>query len=85
MVGVAPELRRSGLAQQLYEKFFTLAISQQCRTVRAITAPVNQRSIAFHRQMGFALELGDGEAEGVPVVLDHAGPEQARVCFLRQL
>ncbi|MCA0355184.1 MAG: GNAT family N-acetyltransferase [Chloroflexi bacterium] len=85
MVGVAPELRRTGLAQQLYEKFFTLAISQQCRTVRAITAPVNQRSIAFHRRMGFGLELGDGEAEGVPVVLDHAGPQQARVCFLRQL
>ncbi len=85
MVGVAPALRGTGLAQQLYEKFFTLAISQQCRTVRAITAPVNQRSIAFHQRMGFELEVGDGEVAGLPVVLDHAGPAQARVCFLRWL
>ena len=41
--------------------------------VRAVTAPVNTGSIAFHTALGFSLLPGDDEVDGVPVTLDQ-GP-----------
>ncbi|MEV0620744.1 N-acetyltransferase [Nonomuraea sp. NPDC050404] len=52
-VGVHPGERKSGLARTMYERFFDLAREDGRRVVRAITAPVNETSIAFHRRMGF--------------------------------
>jgi ribosomal protein S18 acetylase RimI-like enzyme len=54
-VGVAPAYRRTGLARAMYEWFFTVAVQRDRRVVRAITSPVNEASIAFHRRMGFAV------------------------------
>ena len=53
--------------------------------VRAVTAPVNHDSIKFHRQMGFAIEPGDGEVNGVPVATGYDGEEQDRVRFIKHL
>src|SRR4051812_28713364 len=52
-VGVRPDLRTNGLGRQLYEDFFALARAAGRSVVSAITGPVNERSIAFHRRMGF--------------------------------
>lgn len=52
-VGVRPGLRRSGLAHDLYDRFFDLARGDGRTEVWAITSPVNETSIAFHRAMGF--------------------------------
>ncbi|MCY9786427.1 GNAT family N-acetyltransferase [Nocardiopsis sp. EMB25] len=66
-VGVAPEHRRSGLASRLYERFTAAARAEGRTVVRAITSPVNERSIAFHRAFGFEVTgpHADYEAPGV--------------------
>ncbi len=66
-VGVGPEYRQSGLARQLYEKFFA--------TVRCLTSPVNEASVAFHKRMGFSVSTGT----------DYAGPGQDRILFCKDL
>jgi ribosomal protein S18 acetylase RimI-like enzyme len=84
-VAVEPVLRGTGLARELYERCFALAQQQGRRRVRAITGPVNQGSVAFHRAMGFELEPGDDERDGVPFTRDWDGPGEARVRFVRPL
>lgn len=71
--GVAPEWRRTGLAGDLYRRFFALARENGRTAVRAVTAPVNTGSIAFHTALGFSILPGDGEIDGVPVTVAH-GP-----------
>lgn len=75
-VGVDPGHRRSGLGRQLYEHFFRTVGPMGVRRVRAITGPMNQRSIAFHGSMGFR-RLG--------AVPDYDGPGADRVLFERVL
>ena len=70
---MAPEWRRVGLASDLYRRFFALARADGRKVVRAVTAPVNTGSIAFHTALGFSLLPGDDELDGVPVTLDQ-GP-----------
>ena len=51
--GVHPAWRRAGLAGDLYRRFFALARAHGRTVVRAVTAPVNTGSIAFHTALGF--------------------------------
>ena len=75
-VGVDPDHRRSGLARVLYERFFELAAADNRTVVRAVTAPVNERSIAFHRALGFTV------SDPVP---GYDGPGDVKVRFERPL
>ncbi|TDD00750.1 GNAT family N-acetyltransferase [Nonomuraea deserti] len=75
-VGVVPGARGSGVARSMYERFFGIARDHGRHVVRAITAPVNERSIAFHRRMGF--EVGNP-------VPDYNGPGTRLVTFVRTL
>ena len=59
MLGVAPEHRATGLGRELYERFFAVVQERDCTVVRAITSPVNEGSIAFHRSLGFEVEPRD--------------------------
>ena len=70
-VGVHPELRKSGLARQLYQRFFTAVRDMGCNTVRCITSPVNEGSISFHQRMEFSVSMGT----------DYAGKGQDRILF----
>jgi ribosomal protein S18 acetylase RimI-like enzyme len=54
-VGVHPDRRRSGLARRMYEQFFDLARRNDRSVVTAVTASINESSIAFHRRMGFSV------------------------------
>jgi ribosomal protein S18 acetylase RimI-like enzyme len=54
-VGVAPQARGLGLGRRLYTEFLALARADGRSVVKAITAPVNTPSIAFHRAMGFSV------------------------------
>ena len=74
--GVAPRLRGSGLARHLYQRFFDLAAADHRTTIKAITSPLNQGSIAFHAALGFTV--------GGPVA-DYDGPGVDRVVFERRL
>ncbi|TPQ21554.1 GNAT family N-acetyltransferase [Streptomyces sporangiiformans] len=84
-VGVDPELRGQGTARGLYTAFFQRAAAAGRTEVRAITSPTNAGSIAFHRAMGFDMEGGDREVDGLPVHADYDGPGQDRVCFYKKI
>jgi ribosomal protein S18 acetylase RimI-like enzyme len=73
-VGVAPAQRGSGLGRALYERFFAAVAPRT--VVRAVTSPVNEKSVAFHRTIGFEVERVDE---------DHDGHGQARVLLLKRL
>ena len=75
-VGVAPEHRKSGLASDLYERFFTAAREAKRATVHCVTSPGNTGSIAFHRRIGFEIEA---EVEG------YDGSGESRVLLRRAL
>jgi len=61
-VGVDPAARGGGIARTLYELFFA-AIAPRT-VVRAVTSPANERSIAFHRALGFDVSQVDEEYDG---------------------
>ncbi|WP_460443789.1 hypothetical protein [Amycolatopsis cihanbeyliensis] len=50
-----------------------------------MTSPGNKGSIAFHRRMGFQVEPGDREVDGVAVRADYDGPGEDRVRFRTDL
>lgn len=73
-VGVDPARRGAGLGRLLYERFFAAVAPRT--VVRAVTAPVNERSVAFHEAMGFEVERVDE---------DYDGRGEARVLLVRRL
>ena len=73
-VGVDPSRRAGGLGRELYERFFD-AVAPRA-VVRAVTSPLNERSVAFHRAIGFEVERVDD---------DYDGRGQARVLLVRRV
>jgi L-amino acid N-acyltransferase YncA len=67
--------RGRGVGRLLYETFLDLARQRGADRVEATTTPANAASIAFHRKLGFSVEVHD----------DYAGPGQARVLFSRSV
>jgi len=61
-VGVDPAQRGSGLGRELYQRFFDAVAPRS--VVRAVTAPVNERSVAFHRAIGFEVDRLDEDYDG---------------------
>ncbi|MER6626564.1 GNAT family N-acetyltransferase [Streptomyces sp. NPDC000931] len=74
--GVAPRHRRSGLGREMYRLFTDAARADGRSLVRAVTSPSNERSIAFHRSLGFAV---------TGPFADYDGPGDDRMCFALQL
>ena len=74
--GVHPHFRGNGLARVLYQRFFELAAADGRHVVRAVTAPRNTGSIAFHTAMGFTV------TEPIP---GYDGPSSGKVLFERRL
>jgi ribosomal protein S18 acetylase RimI-like enzyme len=58
-VGVRPDRRGTGLARELYDRFFAVARAHGRTLVRCVTSPVNEGSVAFHRALGFEVERSD--------------------------
>ena len=75
-IGVTPEDRGDGLGRALYERFFEAARASGRTSVRCVTSPVNQGSLAFHEAMGFQVER---------VVEEYDGPGEDRVLLVKQL
>lgn len=84
-IGVHPEFRKNGVAKCLYRMFFETAHEKGCKVVRSVTSPVNKTSISFHIHMGFKIEKGTGEVDGVQVTVDYDGIGQDRVLFAKEL
>jgi len=73
-VGVDPAARASGVGRALYERFFEAVRPRSF--VRAVTSPVNDASVGFHRALGFEVERVDE---------DYDGQGQARVLLVKHL
>ena len=73
-VGVDPAQRGSGLGRGLYDRFFAAVAPRT--VIRAVTSPVNERSVSFHRALGFEVERVDE---------DYDGQGQARVLLVKHL
>jgi predicted GNAT superfamily acetyltransferase len=73
-VGVDPGRRGGGLGRALYDRFFSAVAPRT--VVRAITSPVNEASIAFHRALGFEID---------EVKEDYDGRGEPRVLFVKRL
>jgi ribosomal protein S18 acetylase RimI-like enzyme len=75
LVAVRDGHRREGLARRLYERFEELAREHGAQALKAFTQPVNTRSIAFHRALGFS----------TTETANYAGPGETRTVFWKQL
>ena len=84
-VGVAPALRRTGVGGALYRRFFADVAARGVRKVHSITGVGNRRSVAFHTRLGFTLEPGDAEVDGLPVHRNYDGPGRDSVKFVKHL
>ena len=87
MVGVNPNLRRSGLASQLYERFIADVAGRGVRQVHAITWPGNRISVGFHTAMGFVPSTGPETQNlyGTVAYPDYDYPGEDRVAFTKEL
>jgi predicted GNAT superfamily acetyltransferase len=84
-VGVHPQFRKRAYGRLLYETFFSIARENQRQVVRCVTSPINTTSIAFHTQMGFQIEPGDADLDGIPYNPDHNGSGEHRIRFVRRI
>jgi ribosomal protein S18 acetylase RimI-like enzyme len=75
-VGVSPEHRGEGLGRSLYERFFEEVVAHGRTSVRCVTSPANEDSVAFHEALGFAVDR---------VVEDYDGPGEDRVLLVKRL
>ncbi|MGH3327194.1 MAG: GNAT family N-acetyltransferase [Streptomycetales bacterium] len=75
-VGVHPDRRGAGIGRLLYERFFMLGADHGKTVVRAITPPINEHSVEFHRALGFDV---------TGPVTDYHGPGQDRILFRKSL
>jgi ribosomal-protein-serine acetyltransferase len=74
-VAVRTRARGKGLARSMYERFEELVSARDAHRLKAITAPENTGSRAFHEALGFSAEEVDGYSPS-------AG---ARLVFLKAL
>jgi GNAT superfamily N-acetyltransferase len=75
IVAVRASARRQRLGHRLYDVFTERALSRGCTELKAITAPVNAASIAFHTARGMHGRLVPG----------YSGPGQDRIVFTQSL
>jgi len=83
-IAVRASARRRHLAQRLYGRFVECARRRGCSHVKAITAPSNAGSIAFHKSLGMQL-LGEPNEDGIPVFSDYSVCGAARVVFWKPI
>jgi ribosomal protein S18 acetylase RimI-like enzyme len=83
--GVHPDYRGMGIGEYLYEQFYAICRQNRRSIIRACTSPVNRGSIAFHTKIGFQIEKGNAEIDGIPVTLDYNKPNDTKVLFKKQL
>ncbi|MBO8156347.1 MAG: GNAT family N-acetyltransferase [Bacillaceae bacterium] len=84
-VGIHPDYRKRKIGKSLYDEFFNLVKQRGRNVVRCITSPVNKVSIAYHTKMGFEIEKGDREENGVSIHTDYDGPGKDRILFVKEL
>jgi ribosomal protein S18 acetylase RimI-like enzyme len=75
-IAVRDDARRLGLASGLYAVFTEAAVERGATGLKAITGPENERSQAFHRQLGFI---------SMTLAEDYGGSGRSRVIMRKPL
>lgn len=60
-IGVEPASRGRGIGRDLHGAFADRMCERGVTTIRCVTSPVNEVSVAFHEGIGFAIESQDEE------------------------
>lgn len=60
-IGVHPDSRGRGFGRDLHQAFAYRMSERGVSTIRCVTSPVNEESVAFHRRIGFAVESQDDD------------------------
>ncbi|GAA4964990.1 GNAT family N-acetyltransferase [Yinghuangia aomiensis] len=84
-VGVDPEWQGSGVGRAMYERFFAAVRTAGRTRVRCLTGPANRASVAYHRRLGFRVEPGALDFDGIPATPDYDGEGLPRVLFVKEL
>jgi GNAT superfamily N-acetyltransferase len=84
LVAVRQSHQGRGIGRALYERFAEIVQGKGCTELRAVTAPFNGDSRAFHSAMGFEM-TGEPNAEGIPVFRDYQGPGDEVTIMRRRL
>lgn len=83
--GVHPDYRKTGLARKLYQLFYDACMLDSRNIIRSCTAPVNKLSIDFHKKMGFSIEPGPSEVDGLPITTGYLSDNDEKVLFKKVL
>ncbi|MFE3826780.1 GNAT family N-acetyltransferase [Streptomyces sp. NPDC059092] len=75
LVAVRDDARGTGLGRRLYGAFAEAARHQGAQRLKAVTSVGNAGSIAFHRSLGFSVEIvADHDGPGRPMAVFHRDP-----------
>jgi GNAT superfamily N-acetyltransferase len=85
LVGVRASHQGKGIGRALYEHFEEVARERGCRQLRAVTAPFNEDSRAFHAALGFEATGPSRNAAGMPVYPDYHGVGEDVIIFSKQI
>ena len=84
-VGVHPDSRMKGTARMLYRNFYNVCREHSRTIVRSSIALDNKLSIDFHSKMGFEMEPGDREIDGIQVTENYLHEKDQLVLFKKVL
>ena len=85
LVGVRGAHQGTGLGRALYEHFAGVAKDRGCTHLRAVTAPFNSDSQAFHAAMGFEPTGPSRTPDGLPIYPDYHGPGEGVTIFSKRI
>jgi GNAT superfamily N-acetyltransferase len=85
LIGVREKYQKQGLGKMLYENFIEIAKSRNIHKIKAITKPINIKSINFHKnKIGMNL-LGEPNENGINVIKNYSGINEDRVVFEKKI
>lgn len=85
LVGVRASHQGKGIGRALYEHFTEVARERGCTHLRAVTAPFNADSRAFHTALGFEATGKTRNAQGLPVYPDYHATGEGVIIFSKQI
>jgi GNAT superfamily N-acetyltransferase len=81
LIGVREKYQKQGLGKMLYDNYIGIAKAHNIQKIKAITKPINLKSINFHTgKIGMTM-LGEPNENGINVVKNYSGINEDRVVF----
>jgi GNAT superfamily N-acetyltransferase len=85
LIGVREKYQKQGLGKKLYDNFIEIALSHKIHKIKAITKPINTKSINFHtKKIGMRM-TGEPDENGINIIKNYSGPNNDRVVFMKEI